>query len=178
MVFYKKREESKSSGEWKSLISAGKVSSSFLQLAVAHLFFCLWCLFWHFERNISQDQLWPCLMCRQVLHLHPSIKPQQVEHREKPSLPMELVGCTGWGRWGDVINAAGTLLQQSKFLRGAGRCPSQDLLLWEAALLVRVRAACRAQPSPQWAAEHSLGAFCSAFLSRTTFSFNELVLFN
>lgn len=61
-----------------------------------------------FERHSSQDQLRCHLTCGQVLHLRLCIEPHQAEDRERPSLPTELTGCNGWGRRGDVINAACT----------------------------------------------------------------------
>lgn len=152
------------------------MSCSFLQFAVLHWFPYLFVMsISAFERNISRDQLCPCLTCRQVLHL---CKAQSGRGgREAP--PYGADGVQWLGKLKNVINTACTLTTEEILSEAQGGVWARTCSPGKELPSFRVRATCHAQPNPQWAAVPSLCVVCTAFLSRMIFGFfTKLILFN
>lgn len=127
----------------------------------------LWCLFRHLR------EIFPETSCARAQHagkFYTCAKPSQAEEGGKP-LPMELMGCSGWGSWRNVINTACTLTTAEILSEAQGGVWARTCSPGKELPSFRVRATCHAQPSPQWAAVHSLCAVCTAFLSRMIFGF-------
>lgn len=171
-VFYKKKTENEPSGEWRyvtiyfswqhELFLSAACCPPLISLPICDVCFGIW------EKYFPSPAV---AVPKEVLHLCPSTKPSPGEEGEKMSIPMELMGCSGWGSWRNVINTC--TLTAEKILSGAqGDVWARTGSLGkEFSSSFWVGAACHAQPSPQWAAVHSLFAVCTAFLSRMTFIF-------
>lgn len=176
-VFYKKTEN-EPSGEWRyvtiyfswqhELFLSAACCPPLISLPICDVCFGIW------EKYFPSPAV---AVPKEVLHLCPSTKPSQGEEGEKMSIPMELMGCSGWGSWRNVINTC--TLTAEKILSGAqGDVWARTGSLGkEFSSSFRVGAACHAQPSVSCCAFLICRLHCISQQNGFHF-FTKLTLFN